>query len=54
MLNFDILFPSLLNGLTTGAVYALVALGFSQQRISRRTSRWKIAIHSLATLFLVT
>ena len=29
MLNFDILFPSLLNGLTTGAVYALVALGLT-------------------------
>ena len=29
MFNFDILFPSLLNGLTTGAVYALVALGLT-------------------------
>jgi branched-chain amino acid transport system permease protein len=29
MLNVDILFPSLLNGLTTGAVYALVALGLT-------------------------
>ena len=29
MLDFDILFPSLLNGLTTGAVYALVALGLT-------------------------
>ena len=29
MLEFDILFPSLLNGLTTGAVYALVALGLT-------------------------
>jgi branched-chain amino acid transport system permease protein len=28
-LGFDILFPSLLNGLTTGAVYALVALGLT-------------------------
>ena len=27
MFDFDILFPSVLNGLTTGAVYALVALG---------------------------
>jgi branched-chain amino acid transport system permease protein len=29
MLDFGILFPSLLNGLTTGAVYALVALGLT-------------------------
>ena len=29
MLDFDILSPSLLNGLTTGAVYALVALGLT-------------------------
>ena len=29
MLNFDILFPSVLNGLTTGAVYALIALGLT-------------------------
>lgn len=29
MLSFDILFPSLLNGLTTGAVYALIALGLT-------------------------
>jgi len=26
MLDFGILFPSVLNGLTTGAVYALIAL----------------------------
>lgn len=29
MLEFGILFPALLNGLTTGAVYALVALGLT-------------------------
>jgi branched-chain amino acid transport system permease protein len=29
MLEFDILFPSVLNGLTTGAVYALIALGLT-------------------------
>ena len=29
MLEFGILFPSILNGLTTGAVYALVALGLT-------------------------
>ncbi len=29
MFDFSILFPSLLNGLTTGAVYALVALGLT-------------------------
>ena len=29
MLDFNILFPSLLNGLTTGAVYALIALGLT-------------------------
>lgn len=29
MFSFDILFPSLLNGLTTGAVYALIALGLT-------------------------
>ena len=29
MLEFGILFPSLLNGLTTGAVYALIALGLT-------------------------
>ncbi|MDH5539352.1 MAG: branched-chain amino acid ABC transporter permease [Rhizobacter sp.] len=29
MFGFDILFPSLLNGLTTGAVYALIALGLT-------------------------
>jgi branched-chain amino acid transport system permease protein len=29
MLDFDILFPSMLNGLTTGAVYALIALGLT-------------------------
>ncbi len=29
MLEFGILFPSVLNGLTTGAVYALVALGLT-------------------------
>ena len=29
ILDFGILFPSLLNGLTTGAVYALVALGLT-------------------------
>jgi branched-chain amino acid transport system permease protein len=29
MLDFAVLFPSLLNGLTTGAVYALVALGLT-------------------------
>lgn len=29
MLDFDILFPSVLNGLTTGAVYALIALGLT-------------------------
>ncbi len=29
MLEFSILFPSILNGLTTGAVYALVALGLT-------------------------
>ena len=29
MLNADILFPSVLNGLTTGAVYALIALGLT-------------------------
>ncbi|MDH4059958.1 MAG: branched-chain amino acid ABC transporter permease [Aquincola sp.] len=29
MLEFSILFPSVLNGLTTGAVYALVALGLT-------------------------
>lgn len=28
-MSFDILFPSVLNGLTTGAVYALVALGLT-------------------------
>ena len=29
MLDFNILFPSVLNGLTTGAVYALIALGLT-------------------------
>jgi branched-chain amino acid transport system permease protein len=29
VLHFDILFPSLLGGLTTGAVYALIALGLT-------------------------
>ena len=29
MLDFGILFPSVLNGLTTGAVYALIALGLT-------------------------
>jgi len=29
MLDFDILFPSVLNGITTGAVYALIALGLT-------------------------
>ena len=29
MLSFDVLLPSVLNGLTTGAVYALVALGLT-------------------------
>ena len=29
MLEFSILFPSILNGLTTGAVYALIALGLT-------------------------
>ena len=29
MLSFDVLFPSVLNGLTTGAGYALVALGLT-------------------------
>jgi branched-chain amino acid transport system permease protein len=29
VLGFDILFPSVLNGLTTGAVYALIALGLT-------------------------
>ncbi len=29
LIDFSILFPSLLNGLTTGAVYALVALGLT-------------------------
>ena len=29
MFGFDVLFPSLLNGLTTGAVYALIALGLT-------------------------
>ena len=29
MFSFDILFPAVLNGLTTGAVYALVALGLT-------------------------
>jgi branched-chain amino acid transport system permease protein len=29
MVDFGILFPSLLNGLTTGAVYALIALGLT-------------------------
>ena len=29
MLGVDILFPSVLNGLTTGAVYALIALGLT-------------------------
>ncbi|TMG89903.1 MAG: branched-chain amino acid ABC transporter permease, partial [Betaproteobacteria bacterium] len=29
MLELSILFPSLLNGLTTGAVYALIALGLT-------------------------
>lgn len=29
MFAFDVLFPSVLNGLTTGAVYALVALGLT-------------------------
>ena len=29
MLEFGILFPSILNGLTTGAVYALIALGLT-------------------------
>ena len=29
MLSFDVLFPSVLNGLTTGAVYALIALGLT-------------------------
>ena len=29
MLDFAILFPSVLNGLTTGAVYALIALGLT-------------------------
>ncbi len=29
MFDFDILFPSVLNGITTGAVYALVALGLT-------------------------
>ena len=29
MLDFSILFPSLLNGITTGAVYALIALGLT-------------------------
>lgn len=29
MLQFDVLFPSVLNGLTTGAVYALIALGLT-------------------------
>ncbi len=28
-MSFDILFPSVLNGLTTGAVYALIALGLT-------------------------
>ena len=29
MFDFSILFPSVLNGLTTGAVYALIALGLT-------------------------
>jgi branched-chain amino acid transport system permease protein len=29
VLDFDILFPSVLNGITTGAVYALIALGLT-------------------------
>ena len=29
MFELSILFPSLLNGLTTGAVYALIALGLT-------------------------
>lgn len=29
MIDFSILFPSILNGLTTGAIYALVALGLT-------------------------
>jgi branched-chain amino acid transport system permease protein len=29
MFDFGILFPAVLNGLTTGAVYALVALGLT-------------------------
>ena len=29
MLDLNILFPSLLNGITTGAVYALIALGLT-------------------------
>jgi len=29
VLEFGILFPSVLNGLTTGAVYALIALGLT-------------------------
>ena len=29
MLDFNILFPSVLNGITTGAVYALIALGLT-------------------------
>jgi branched-chain amino acid transport system permease protein len=29
VLSFDVLFPSVLNGLTTGAVYALIALGLT-------------------------
>ena len=29
MFDFSILFPSVLNGLTTGAIYALVALGLT-------------------------
>ncbi len=29
MFEFSILWPSLLNGLTTGAVYALIALGLT-------------------------
>jgi len=29
VLDVDILFPSVLNGLTTGAVYALIALGLT-------------------------
>jgi branched-subunit amino acid ABC-type transport system permease component len=51
--EFGILLPAVLNGLTTGAVYALVALGASGATAMRATFALLVALQAASYVLLL-